>query len=158
VASVGGGEGRYERAVTARILLFALDDLRARYADRVAPGADPRTDTAPFRAFRAALLELAARSASAPALLTMWWEGTYNGYALAVAAEPAQALADLDPTSACPADAERLARPRPDPYPLARVEPGRAEVARGPEGETFEAPFGEATGHFGAPGMRRIGR
>jgi hypothetical protein len=145
-------------AVTARILLFALDDLRARYADRATPGADPRTDTAPFRAFRATLLDLAAGAATAPARLTMWWEGTYNGYALAVAAEPAEALADLDPSAACPADAERLARPRPDPYPLARVEPGRAEVAGGPDGETFEAPFGEATGHFGAPGIRRIAR
>jgi hypothetical protein len=144
--------------VTARILLFALDDLRARFADRLTPGADPRTDTAPFRAFRAALLDLAARAASAPAVLTMWWEGTYNGYALAVAAEPAEALAALDPSPACPADAERLAPPRADAYPLARVEPGRAEVGRGPEGETFEAPFGAATGHFGAPGMRRIAR
>jgi hypothetical protein len=142
----------------ARILLFALDELRARYADRLTPGADPRADTAPFRAFRATLLALAARAASAPARLTMWWEGTYNGYALAVAAEPAEALAGLDPSPACPADAERLAPARADPYPLARVEPGRAEVARGPEGETFESPFGEATGHFGAPGMRRIAR
>jgi hypothetical protein len=140
----------------ARILLFALDDLRARYGDRLTPGADPRADTAPFRAFRAALLELAARAADRPAVLTMWWEGTYNGYALAVAAEPAEALAGLDPSPACPADAERLAQPRADPYPLARVEPGLAEPSRGREGETFEAPFGEATGHFGAPGMRRI--
>jgi hypothetical protein len=30
-------------------------------------------------------------------------------------------------------------------------------VARGAAGETFEAPFGERAGHFGAPGMRRIG-
>jgi hypothetical protein len=142
---------------TARILLFALEDLRARYGALVPPGADPRSDTAPFRAFRAALLELAAGAASGPCRLTMWWEGTYNGYALAVAAEPAEALAALDPSPACPADAERLARPRAEPYPLARVEPGRAEVARGAEGETFEAPFGEPAGHFGAPGMRRIG-
>jgi hypothetical protein len=141
---------------TARILLFALDDLRARYGALVPPGADPRSDTAPFRAFRAALLDLAARAATGPCRLTMWWEGSYDGYALAVAAEPAEALAALDPTPACPPDAERLARPRPETYPLARFEPGRAEVERGPEGEVFEAPLGAATGHFGAPGMRRI--
>lgn len=142
--------------MTARILLFALDDLRARYGALVPPGADPRSDTAPFRAFRGVLLDLAARAASAPCDLAMWWEGTYNGYALAVAAEPAAALAALDPTPACPVDAERVAPPRADSYPLARVEPGRAEVARGSGGETFEAPFGEPTGHFGAPGIRRV--
>jgi hypothetical protein len=86
----------------------------------------------------------------------MWWEGTYNGYGLAVAAEPADALAALDPSPACPVDAERTAPSRPDAYPLANVAPGRAEVARGSGGETFEAPFGEPTGHFGAPGIRRI--
>jgi hypothetical protein len=143
-------------AVTARILLFALEDLRARYGDRAAPGADPRSDTAPFRAFREELLALAARVATAPCALSMWWEGTYNGYALAVAAEPAAALAGLDPSPACPADAERVVPPRADAYPLARVAPGHAELARGEGGETFEAPFGEPTGHFGAPGIRRI--
>jgi hypothetical protein len=142
--------------VTARILLFSLDDLRARYGDRRTPGADPRSDTAPFRAFRATLLDLAARAAARACDLTMWWEGTYNAYALAVAADPADALAALDPSSACPLDAERVAKPRADAYPLARVAPGRAELARGPDGETFEAPFGEATGHFGAPGIRRV--
>ena len=68
-----------------------------------------------------------------------------------------EALASLDPSPACPADDERVAPPRPDGYPLARVEPGRAEVARDPDGGTWEAPFGAATGHFAAPGMRRIG-
>jgi hypothetical protein len=142
--------------VTARILLFSLDDLRALHGARVPPGADPRTDTAPFRAFRETLLELAAGAATGPCRLGMWWEGTYNGYSLAVAAEPAEALASLDPSPACPLDAERVARPRADAYPLARVEPGRAELARGPDGEAFEAPFGAPTGHFGAPGMRRV--
>jgi hypothetical protein len=143
-------------AVTARILLFALEDLRARYGARATPGADPRSDTGPFRAFRDDLLALATRAATGPCALGMWWEGTYNGYALAVAAEPAEALAALDPSPACPADAERIAAPRAGAYPLARVAPGRAEVVRGADGETFEAPFGEPTGHFGAPGMRRI--
>ena len=140
----------------ARVLLFSLDDLRARYGALVRPGADPRTDTAPFRVFRAALLELAAEAASGPCELSMWWEGTFNGYALAVAATPPGALAALDPSPACPADAERVAPPRADRYPLAHVGPGHAEVARDPDGATCEAPFGEATGHFGAPGIRRI--
>jgi hypothetical protein len=142
--------------VSSRILLFALDELRARYADRGTPGADPRADTAPFRAFRAALLDLAAGAATAPADLSMWWEGTYNGYVLAVAMAPVDAVAALDPGAACPPDGERVAPPRADRYPLAHVEPGRAEVARDADGASFEAPFGAATGHFGAPGMRRI--
>jgi hypothetical protein len=140
----------------ARILLFALEDLRARHGALVPPGADPRQDTAPFRAFRAALLALAARAARGPCELTMWWEGTYNGYSLAIAVEPPEALADLDPEPACPVDGERVAPPRADRYPLAHVGPGYAEVARDPDGATCEAPLGEATGHFGAPGMRRI--
>ena len=140
----------------ARILLFALEDLRARFGGALPEGADPRLDTSPFRAFRAALLDAAARAATAPAELSMWWEGTYNGYFLAVAAEPAAALAALDPAPVCPPDDERVAPPRADRYPLARVEPGRAVVAREPDGATHEAPFGASTGHFGAPGMRRI--
>ncbi len=140
----------------ARILLFALEELRARYAERGTAGADPRTDTAPFRAFRKALLALAARAATGAADLSMWWEGTYNGYVLAVAATPPEALQTLVPDPACPADDERLAPPRGDRYPLAHVEPGRAEVARDADGATYEAPFGAAAGHFGAPGMRRI--
>jgi hypothetical protein len=142
--------------VPARILLFDLDELRHRYSTRLSPGADARHDTEPFRAFREALLAAAARAATAPAALTMWWEGTYNGYALAVAAEPPDALAALDPSPFCPADGERVAPPRADRYPLALAGPGRAEVARDRDGATWEAPFGAATGHFGAPGMRRV--
>jgi hypothetical protein len=140
----------------ARVLLFSLDDLRRLHGALVPPGADPRVDTAPFRAFRRALLELAARAATRRCELSMWWEGTYNGYALAVAVDPPDALGDLDPGAACPLDGERVAPPRADRYPLADVEPGRAVVARDRDGATFEAPFGAATGHFGAPGMRRI--
>jgi hypothetical protein len=142
--------------VTARILRFALDDLRGRYGALRTPGVDPRADPAPFRAFRAALLDLAARAAAAPAELTFWWEGTFNGYLLAVAAEPAGALAALDPAPACPPEDERVAAPRADRYPLAHVEPGRAVVARDADGAAWEAPFGAPTGHFGAPGVRRI--
>lgn len=140
----------------ARILLFSLDDLRHRYGPLVREGSDPRTDTSPFRAFRTALLALAARAATGRCELSMWWEGTYNGYALAVSVEPPEALPALDPGPACPLDGERVAPPRADRYPLAHVEPGRAEAARDPEGGTWEAPFGLATGHFGAPGMRNI--
>jgi len=143
--------------VRARILTFALEDLRRRHGRRVPRGADPRADTAPFRAFRGALLDAAARAATSPAELSMWWEGTYNGYALAVAVAPPDALPGLDASAACPVEAERLAEPRPGGYPLAHVEPGRAEVARDADGATYEAPFGASTGHFGAPGMRRIG-
>jgi hypothetical protein len=142
----------------ADILLFALDDLRARYGGLAAEGADPRHDTAPFRAFRAALLDALAAAASAPAELEMWWEGGYNGYALAVALEPAGAVPGAAGAAerACPVDGARVAAPRADRYPLGRIAPGRAEVARDPGGAAVEAPFGAATGHFGAPGMRRI--
>ena len=71
--------------------------------------------------------------------------------------EPAGALSALDPSPACALEDERVAPPRADGYPLARVAPGRAEVARDPDGLTCEAPFGAPTGHFGAPGVRRIG-
>src|SRR6266542_2871615 len=121
----------------AHILLFALDDLRARYAALVPEGADPRHDTAPFRAFRAALLDALAASAHGDAELTMWWEGGYNGYSLAVAVEPADA---------CPVDDARLAPARRDRYPLARIGPGRSEVARDESGAAVEAPFGAPTG------------
>src|SRR5262245_57632319 len=67
----------------AHILLFSLEELRERFGAATPPGADPRHDTAAFRAFRAALLEACARAARAPLSLSMWWEGTYNGYALA---------------------------------------------------------------------------
>jgi hypothetical protein len=140
----------------ARILVFALDDLRARHGGCLPPGADPRHDTAPFRAFRAALLSAAASAARVPAELSFWWEGTYNGYALVVAVSPPEALPGLDPEAACPLDDERVATPRADRYPLAHVEPGTAEVARDAAGAAWEAPLGAATGHFGAPGVRRV--
>ena len=141
----------------ARILLFALDELRRRHGAAATPGLDPRHDVAPFRAFRDALLSEAARAATGPAELRMWWEGSFDAYSLAVSCEPAAALSALDPSRACVPDEERVAPPRPDGYPLARVEPGRAEVARDEGGGTYEAPFGAPTGHFGAPGMRRMG-
>jgi hypothetical protein len=140
----------------ARILLFALEDLRERYGAATPAGADPRHDTAPFRAFRAELLAACAAAARAPLSLSMWWEGTYNGYALAVAAEPPGALAELDLSAVCPVDAERVAAPRADRYPLARVATGAADPAPADEGGLWEAPFGEPGGHFGAPGMRRV--
>jgi hypothetical protein len=141
----------------ALIVTFALDDLRRRHGARVPAGADPRHDASPFRAFRAALLAAAARCATGEARLSMWWEGTYNGYALAVAAEPADALPGLEraAAAACEVDASRVAAPRAARYPLALVAPGRAAIAREADGAAWEAPFGAATGHFGAPGMRR---
>ncbi len=145
----------------ARILRFDLDDLRHAYGRLVPAGADPRHDTTPFRAFRAALLQAAAGAAAAPCALDLWWEGTFNGYALAVAVAPPSALPGLTTAALAaagvppPAD-ERVAPPPADRYPLAHVEPGRATVAPNPDGTTNEAPFGAATGHFGAPGMRAI--
>jgi hypothetical protein len=144
--------------MTAHILLFALDDLRERYAAGGSVEADPRQDTAPFRLFRTALLEALSARARREAQLSMWWEGSYNGYALAVAVDPDDAVHDLESAAerACPVDAARLANPRRSRYRLARVWPGRAEVAREDDGAVVEAPFGEGGGHFGAPGMRRI--
>jgi hypothetical protein len=142
----------------ALILAFALDDLRHAFAAATTPGADPRHDTAPFRAFRAALLEAAARRATAAATLSFWWEGTFNGYALAVALEPPEAVAGLEGAigGTCPVESMRIATPRETRYALATVTPQRAEVARDAEGNAFEAPFGAPTGHFGAPGVRRL--
>ncbi len=140
----------------ARILLFALEDLRERYGASTPAGADPRHDTSAFRAFRGELLRACAAAACAPLSLSMWWEGTYNGYALAVAAEPPQALGEIDLSAVCPVDAERIAAPRGDRYPLARVAPGAAGPAPAEGGGLWEAPFGAPAGHFGAPGMRRI--
>jgi hypothetical protein len=142
----------------AHIVLFALDDLRARYGALVPAGADPRHDTTPFRAFRAALLDALAARARGQAELAMWWEGGYNGYALAVALEPAAAVPGFEDAAACacPIDGARLAPPRHDACPLGRVGPGWSEVTGDASGATVEAPFGAATGHFGAPGMRRI--
>ncbi|MGC4000189.1 MAG: hypothetical protein QM767_23230 [Anaeromyxobacter sp.] len=142
-------------AAPARTLLFSLDELRHRFGAAATPELDPRHDGAPFRAFRAALLQACAAAAAAPAELSMWWEGTYNGYFLAVAVEPPDALPGLDLSAVCPSDEERVAPARRDRYPLARVEPGRASIAADAEGAAWEAPFGAATGHFGAPGMRR---
>jgi len=144
--------------VPARILLFSLDELRRLHAP-AAGGAqdDLRLEGAPFRSFRDRLLRAAARAATGPATLWMWWEGTYNGYSLAVACEPVEALARLDPTEACPLEDERVAPMRAEGRPLARVAPGRAEVAREPDGASWEAPFGAPAGHFGAPGIRRVG-
>ena len=151
----------------ARVLLFHLDELRRRFGALVPEGADPRADTAPFRAFRERLLGEAARAARAPVSLSMWWEGSYNGYCLAVAAEPAGALLGLDAERVCELEDERLeplgaapdgsvARARREGYPLGEVAPGRAQVARDPDGTSYEAPFGAAGGHFGAPGIRRV--
>lgn len=142
----------------ALLLLFALEELRRGHAGRRASGADPRADTRPFRAFRRALLAAAAARAVGPAELSMWWEGTFNGYALAVQAWPAAAVPGLaeGAAAACPVEGFRLAPPRRDGYPLARVAPGRAALLRDADGARIEAPFGAAGGHFGAPGMRRI--
>jgi hypothetical protein len=142
--------------VDARHLHFSLDELRRRYGRQVPPGADARHHTGPFRAFRAALLEAAARAAVAPCRLAVAWQGSFNGYQLVVTVEPPDALPGLDLSTVCPTEQDEVAPPRPDRYPLARVEPGRASVAHEPDGTTHEAPFGAATGHFGAPGMRRV--
>ncbi len=140
----------------ARILLFALEELRRRYGGLVPEGADPRSDTSPFRAFRERLLAEVAGAATGPVRLSMWWEGTDNGYCLAVACEPAGAVAGLEAGAACSVEAERVAPAPPGVYPLGSATPGRPEVARDDGGAAFEAPFGAAAGHFGAPGMRRI--
>ncbi len=139
-------------------LAFALEDLRAGFGHFAAPGADPRHDAAPFRAFRAALLDAAAGLAAEEARLSMWWEGTYNGYRLVVQAVPSDAVPGLAGAAGeiCPLESAVLGAPRQDGHPLARVVPGHAAIARDGEGNAFEAPFGEATGHFGAPGVKRV--
>lgn len=144
------------RNVTARIFLFALEELRDRYGAATPAGADPRHDTAAFRAFRTALLGACAAAARAPLSLSMWWEGTYNGYALAVAAEPPEALSGVDLSGVCPVEGERVGLPRRDGRPLGRAAPGEAAPAEVDEGGRWEAPFGAPAGHFGAPGMRRV--
>jgi hypothetical protein len=143
-------------ALPARILLFALEDLRERYGGETPADADPRHDTTTFRAFRAALLRACAAAARAPLSLSMWWEGTYNGYALAVAVEPPEAHVATDLAAACPIEGERLAAPRAGRRPLGRAAPGIDETVRDEGGGLWEAPFGAPAGHFGAPGMRRI--
>jgi len=144
--------------VSARIVLFALDELRARYGALATPGSDARQDTAPFRSFRAALLASLAAHARREGALSMWWEGGFDGYALAVAIEPSDAVAapEAAAAAACAVDASRVAPPRRDRYPLARIAPGRWDLAHDEDGALVEPPFGAATGHFGAPGMRRI--
>jgi len=142
--------------VPARVLLFSLDELRRRFGGLVPAGADPRADTTPFRGFRAALLEAAGRGACDPCELSFWWEGTFNGYALAVAIRPPQALATLDLEPVCPLEDERVAPPPQERHLLAHVEPGQAKVLHNDDGTLNEAPFGAATGHFGAPGVRRV--
>jgi hypothetical protein len=146
------------RAVDALVLRFSLDDLRRRFAGDATAGADPRHDAAPFRAFRAALLDEAARQAVAPATLSMRWEGTFNDYSLCVTGQPADALPHLaaDAARVCEVEDVRVAPAPPGGYPLAVVGPGRAEPARDEDGALWEAPFGAPTGHFGAPGMRRV--
>lgn len=143
---------------TALVLEFALDELRRAFGAATPPGADPRHDTAPFRAFRAALLGAAARRATAAATLSFWWQGTFNDYALAVAVEPPDAIPGIAGalSGLCPVESMRVATPRETRYALATVSPRRAEVARDDEGNAFEAPFGAPTGHFGAPGVRRL--
>jgi hypothetical protein len=145
-------------ATEALVLLFALEELRRACGHRAVPGADPRSDTAPFRAFRDRLLAEASARARGEARLSMWWEGTYNGYALAVQVDPGAAVPGLaeGAAGACPVEDRRLAPPRQDGYPLARVRPGRAELERDGDGALVEAPLGAPGGHFGAPGMRRI--
>jgi len=142
--------------VQAWILHFALDELRRRYGHLVPDGLDPRHETAPFRIFREALLAEAARAATGPAELRMWWEGTFNGYCLVVSCEPAEALPGLRPAAVCAPEAERVADAPAGGYPLGRVAPGRYEVGRDAEGASYEAPFGAPAGHFGAPGVRRV--
>jgi len=136
-----------------RIVRFAVEDLRARHP--AAPGVDPRLDAGPFQAFRTALLEAAACAAVGPASLSMWWEGTFNGYALAVAIAPDGAVAPGALEAACRAEGDRAGEPAGEARPLGTVAPGRAEVARDGSGAAWEAPFGPAGGHFGVPGMRR---
>ena len=142
----------------ALILAFSLDDLRDAFGAATPPGADPRSDTAAFRAFRSALLEAAALCARAPLTLSFWWEGTFNGYALAIAVEPVDGAPGLaDAVGArCPVESLRVAEARETRYALGSVTSAGASVARDAEGHVFEAPFGAPTGHFGAPGVRRL--
>lgn len=153
--TLGGAEP--EGTLTA---LFALDELRARHGEEVPEGADPRHAVEPFRAFRAALLQSVAGVVRRPALLSMWWEGSFNGYLLAVALEPGDAadaaLFERACEEACPVEALRSSSLRPDRHSLATVSPGTWELARDASGATAEAPFGSPTGHFGAPGVRWV--
>ncbi len=143
--------------MSTHIVLFSLDELRSTFPSQAA-AADPRHDTGGFRAFRAVLLDALAKAAVAPAAVSMWWEGGFNGYALAVAVEPGESVPALDEVAgrACPLEGSRLAPARPDRQPMGIVHPGWHTVARDDSGAVAEAPFGAPTGHFGAPGMRRV--
>lgn len=149
-----------ETAVNAVVLGFPLEELRRAFGAGAQGTAEPLHDTTPFRAFRDLLLGAAARTAVAPADLSVFWEGTFNGYVLAVQAWPADAVPGLAGAAAAACgiapDPVRLAPPWKDGYPLARIQPGGYTLARGEDGLLAEAPFGAPTGHFGAPGMRRI--
>jgi hypothetical protein len=142
----------------ALVLLFALEELRRAFGHRAAPGADPRSDTGPFRAFRAALLEAAAGCARGEARVSVWWEGTFNGYALALEVAPGAALPGLEGalSALCPVEATRTAPPRADALPVARVAPGAARLLADEAGARVELPFGAPAGHFGAPGVLRV--
>lgn len=139
--------------VRARIFLFPLDALRSQYP-AAGEGRGPGSDTGPFLAFRSRLLAELSPCVQTPAELSAWWEGTYNGYHLAVAVSPPGALSGaFEPESICPLEAERIAPVPRNGYPLARLEPGGWTLAGGEAGETYEFPFGVAAGHFGAPGV-----
>jgi hypothetical protein len=138
----------------AHVFLFHLDDLRSRYGAAVPEEHHRGSDTASFLTFRSRLLAELAPCVQRQAELSAWWEGTYNGYHLAVAVSPASALSTaFDPESICPLEAERVAPLPRNGYPLARLAPGGWELAQGAAGETYAFPFGAATGHFGAPGV-----
>ena len=98
----------------ALVLAFALEDLRRSFGAAAPAGADPRHDTSPFRAFRHALLRVLARRASSAGTVSFWWEGTFNGYALAVSIEPHDAVGDVvsDVEAICPVESMRVATPR----------------------------------------------
>ena len=142
----------------ALVLLFALEELRSTFGYRGAPGADPRGDAGPFRAFREAILGAASGCARGEVRLGVWWEGTFNGYALALQAVPAAALSGLGEAARrlCPVEVVRRTAPRAEALPLALVAPGAWRLLRDEQGCLVELPFGAATGHFGAPGVIRV--
>ncbi len=145
-------------ASDALVLLFALEELRRAFVSRAGAGADPRSDAGPFRAFRERLLPAAAACATGECRLSVWWEGTFNGYALALEALPGAALPGLADRAAslCPVEAVRSAAPRADALPLAMVAPGGWRLLRDADGALVELPFGAPTGHFAAPGVIRV--
>jgi len=142
----------------ALVLLFALEELRRAFGERAGPGGDPRSDTGPFRAFRERLLRAAAGCAAGECRLAMWWEGTFNGYTLALEALPGTALPGFAERAAaeCPVEATRWGEPRAGALPLALVAPGGWRLLPDADGALVELPFGAPTGHFGAPGVLRV--